>query len=77
MEQITKQKKNHSIPLRVLINNDYNYSNKKRRVWNNGLRILRIYITEKQAMNLKKNHQHNSKADKCIKESHMEEGYYD
>lgn len=28
-------------------------------------------------MNVKKTHQHNSKADKCIKESQMEEGYYD
>lgn len=31
-----KARKNHSIPIRVLINNDYKYSNIKRRVWNNG-----------------------------------------
>lgn len=31
-----KARKKHSIPIRVLINNDYKYSNKKRRVWNNG-----------------------------------------
>lgn len=41
--------------MRVLINNDYKFiltNKKKRMVWNNGKRILRIYIKEEQAMYL-------------------------